>query len=42
VYEGFVEIFAEQSKAGGVLDIDEDNTPPEMAENYVQHKHPAK
>jgi hypothetical protein len=36
LHEGFVEIFAEQSETGGILDVDEDTTPPELAESSIE------
>jgi hypothetical protein len=31
-----VEILAEQSETGGILDVDEDTTPPELAESSIE------
>jgi hypothetical protein len=35
LHEGFVEIFA-QSETNCILDVDEDITPPELEESYVE------
>jgi hypothetical protein len=32
---GFIEVFAEQSNTGGILDVDEDTTPPVLVESYI-------
>ena len=36
LHEGFVEIFAQQSDTGTVFDVDEDTTPPELAESSIE------
>jgi hypothetical protein len=35
LHEGFVEVFEPQSETNGLLNVDEDITPPELAESYV-------
>jgi hypothetical protein len=34
--EGFVEVFEPQSETSGILDVDEDITPPELAESSIE------
>ena len=36
LHEGFVEIFSEQSETNGILDADEDATPPELVESSIE------
>jgi hypothetical protein len=36
LHEGFVEIFEPQSETSGILDVDEDNSSPEMVENSIE------
>jgi hypothetical protein len=36
LHEGFLEIFAEQSETGGILDVDEDTAPPELADISIE------
>jgi hypothetical protein len=36
LHEGFVEIFEPQSEASGFLDVDDDNSPPELAESSIE------
>jgi hypothetical protein len=36
LHEGFVEIFEPQSETGGILDVDEDNSPPELVESSIE------
>jgi hypothetical protein len=36
LHESYVEIFPEQSETGGILDVDEDTTPPELAESSIE------
>jgi hypothetical protein len=36
LHEGFVEIFEQQSENGGILDVDEDNSTPELAESSIE------
>jgi hypothetical protein len=39
LHEGFVEIFAEQSETSGILGVDDDTTPPELAESSTDVSH---
>ena len=34
--ECFVEIFEPQSETNGILDVDEDNSPPELVESSIE------
>jgi hypothetical protein len=36
LHEGFVEIFEPQSETSGILDVDEDNSPPELVESSIE------
>jgi hypothetical protein len=36
LHEGFVEIFEQQSETGGILHVDEDNSPPELVESSIE------
>jgi hypothetical protein len=36
LHEGFLEIFEPQSETGGILDVDEDNSPPELVESSIE------
>jgi hypothetical protein len=36
LYEGFVEIFAEHSETGSILEVDEDDTPPVLAQSSIE------
>ena len=34
--EGFLEIFEPQSETSGILDVGEDNSPPELVESSIE------
>jgi hypothetical protein len=36
LHEGIVEIFEPQSETGGILDVDEDNSPPKLVESSIE------
>jgi hypothetical protein len=36
LHEGFVEIFEAQSETSGILDVNEDNSPPELVESSIE------
>jgi hypothetical protein len=36
LHEGCVEIFEAQSESIGILDVDEDNSPPELVESSIE------
>jgi hypothetical protein len=36
LHEGFVEIFEPQSETGGILDVDNDGSAPELVESSIE------